>query len=130
MTEQANEQTETQETNRPEPVDLDGFRSEVEWLRKELTDTRKEAGRYRTERNTLREEMKDAVRKSNDVQHQRWVERYRVETVGGHTHLLTALSGGGDHGDPRGEVAQRTAKGARIKWRRHARLLAPHTQHP
>lgn len=58
MAEQTNGQNEVQETNRPDPVDLDGFRSEVEWLRKELTDTRKEAGRYRTERNTLREEMK------------------------------------------------------------------------
>ena len=59
MTDTNNEtQTDEKVEQRPEPVDLAGFRSEVEWLRKELADTRKEAGRYRTERNTLREEMK------------------------------------------------------------------------
>ena len=55
-----NDETQTDEKveQRPEPVNLEGFASEVAYLRGELEKVRKEAAKYRTERNEVREQMK------------------------------------------------------------------------
>ncbi|MNR24700.1 hypothetical protein D3C85_1418000 [compost metagenome] len=64
-------------------------------------------------------------------QHQRRIEGYRVEAVGGHPDLAPGGGGGGHHGHPGGEIAQCPAKGAWVEGRfsgctnaviRHARL--------
>ena len=59
MTDTSNEtQTDEKVEQRPEPVNLEGYTSEVAYLRGELEKVRKEAAKYRTERNEVREQMK------------------------------------------------------------------------
>lgn len=59
MADETVEKVEVKVEERPEPLSLDEFRSELAWARKELSKTREEAARYRTERNKLRDDMKN-----------------------------------------------------------------------